>query len=80
MLKSHISCVLLTVCGISFTLATFSGEVAENLRRGGGFSPCTWQGRSDLCKGDAYQIVAAPNIELKNYTDEWRTMLGKEET
>lgn len=31
-------------------------------------------------EGDAYKIVAAPNIELKNYTDEWRTMLGKEET
>ena len=31
-------------------------------------------------EGDAYQIVAAPNIELKNYTDEWRTMIGKEET
>ena len=29
-------------------------------------------------EGDAYQIVATPNIELKSHNG-WRTMLGKEE-
>ena len=29
MLKSHILCMFLTVCGLSFALATISGEVAE---------------------------------------------------
>ena len=49
MLKSHISCVLLTVCGFLFDLATSSGEVAEILRRSGGFSPCMWQVQSGIC-------------------------------
>ncbi len=33
----------------SLLLAESSGEVAENLRQGGGFSPCTWRLRSGIC-------------------------------
>ena len=50
MLKSHILCVLFTVCGLSFALATLSGEVAEILRRGGRFFPCMWQVQPGICK------------------------------
>ena len=39
MLKSHISCVLLTVCGLSFALVTLSGEVADFLRACGKSAP-----------------------------------------
>lgn len=53
MLKSHILCVLFTVCGLSFALATLSGEVAEILRRGGRFFPCMWQVQPGICKGFA---------------------------
>ena len=49
MLKSHILCVLFTVCGLSFALATLSGEVAEILRRGGRFFPCMWQVQPGIC-------------------------------
>jgi hypothetical protein len=42
--------VLFTVCGLSFALATLSGEVAEILRRGGRFFPCMWQVQPGICK------------------------------
>jgi hypothetical protein len=45
--------VLFTVCGLSFALATLSGEVAEILRRGGRFFPCMWQVQPGICTMDA---------------------------
>lgn len=72
MLKSHILCVLFTVCGLSFALATLSGEVAEILRRGGRFFPCMWQVQPGICNlvaefnGKLNKIQVKTSIKSKN--------------
>jgi hypothetical protein len=49
--------VLFTVCGLSFALATLSGEVAEILRRGGRFFPCMWQVQPGICTVRFEQLI-----------------------
>ena len=71
MLKSHILCVLFTVCGLSFALATLSGEVAEILRRGGRFFPCMWQVQPGICTLNRFIVGNDSN------TYEWDTAAGE---
>lgn len=64
-LKSHILCVLFTVCGLSFALATLSGEVAEILRRGGRFFPCMWQVQPGICTRFVFFFRQLYSISVK---------------
>ena len=41
-------------------VARCSGKVAENLRHGGGKSPCRWQNRCDLCSPHAVSHSEKP--------------------
>lgn len=50
-------------------MARCSGKVAENLRHGGGKSPCRWQNRCDLCKATLQMVnhLVEVAVSLSDY-------------